>query len=69
MQEEVEISYEKLFQVTCRQCFDQPFNGRSGIVFKTKQLKIPKTVMDSMPFFEIYFKYFIKCKKRLEIIQ
>ena len=50
MQEEVEISYEKLFQVTCRQCFDQPFNGRSGIVFKTKQLKIPKTVMDSMPF-------------------
>ena len=50
MQEEIEISYEKLFKVACRQCLNQPFNGRSGIVFKTKQLKIPKTVMDSMPF-------------------
>ena len=65
MQEEIEISYEKQFEGACRKGLGQSFDGRSGIVYITKQLNIPLEVLDSMPFFENYFIFYIKSKTKL----
>ncbi len=65
MERQSEISYEIVFIETCKQSIGQSFNGRYGIVFKTKQIKIPLAIMDSLDFFQIYFTYFIKGKSNL----